>query len=348
MSVSFRFTCLKVSLAAGLLLFYQVSEAQLNVSELDAIVAEKTRVLKSEAILLVATKDTVVYQKDTRSFSAVRGKAPIGYASQLLTTALILQLADEGKLSLDDKVAQYLPVFAKYGKNYITIRHCLSHNTGIQADTKAKLFESTGGSLEAEVDKIAAREIQSNAGTEFRYNDRGYLVAARIAEVVTKKKFENLLQQKLTRPLGMRQTSFVTLDGSAPNPSHGATSSAADMIIFMRMLLNGGTYKGSPILSPSAIAEFRKIHVQAASLKGAPKTLAAYDHALGAWAPDVTGDRAGSLAGFSLGGTAVAVDFCRGYAFVYFLKELNPDKKADAFADIKGSLDSGLRASCKD
>jgi CubicO group peptidase (beta-lactamase class C family) len=348
MSAPIHFNCLKVSLVAAFLLFYQVSDAQLNVSDLDAIVAEKTRILKSEAILLVATKDTVVYQKDTRAFSAVRGKAPIGTASQLLTTALILQLADEGKLSLDDKIAQYLPAFARYGKNYITIRHCLTHQTGIQADTKGKAFESMGSSLEAAVDKIAAREIQSNPGTEFRYNDRGYLVAARIAEVVTKKKFETLIQQKLTRPLGMRQTSFLTLDGSAPNPSNGASSSAADMIIFMRMLLNGGAYKGAPVLSEGAIAEFRKIYVDPSGLKGAPKALLSYDHALGAWATDVSAGKAGALAGFSQGGTVATVDFCRGYAFVYFLKELNEDKKADAFADIKSSLDSGLPASCKE
>ncbi|MDB5196146.1 MAG: hypothetical protein JWP88_516 [Flaviaesturariibacter sp.] len=340
--------CLKVSIVAASLLLFHVSKAQVNASELDAIVEQKTRLLKSEAILLVASKDTVVYQKDTRTFSAIRGKAPIGYSSQLLTTALILSLVDEGKLSLDDKVAQYLPVFAKYGKNYITIRTCLTHSSGIQVDSKAKLFDKVGSSLEEEVNKLASREIQSNPGTEFRYNDRGFWIVARIAEIVTKKKFENLVQQKITRPLGMRQTSFITLDGSAPNPSHGATSSAADMIIFMRMLLNGGKYKDQQVLSAEAIASFRAVSVPAADMKAPPKGIAGYDYALGAWAPETGGGKASVLTVPSLGGTISVVDFCRGYAFVYFLKELNDDKKAEAYADIKEVLDSRMQPHCKD
>ena len=348
MSEIVRFNCLKVSSVALFMLFFQTGFSQLNVSELDAIVEEKTRLTKKEVVLLVATRDTVVYQKDTRAFSAIRGKAPIGYSSQLLTTALILQLADEGKLSLDDKIVQYLPIFAKYGKNYITIRHCLTHNSGIQVDSKVKLFDKVGSSLEADVEKLAAREIQTNPGTEFRYNDKGFLIAARIAEIVTKKKFENLIQQKLTRPLGMRQTSFVTLDGSAPNPSHGASSSAADLIIFMRMLLNDGQYKGLQILSAEAVAEFRKIHVEAGAMKAPPKGIADFEYALGAWAQEARNGKASVLTVPSLGGTIPVVDFCRGYAFVYFLKELSDDKKAEAYYDIKGSLDAGIQPKCKD
>jgi CubicO group peptidase (beta-lactamase class C family) len=347
MSLRLRLNCLKVSTVTGFLLFFQAGFSQLNVSELDAIVEEKTRLTKKEVVLLVATRDTVVYQKDTRAFSAIRGKAPIGYSSQLLTTALILQLADEGKLSLDDKVVQYLPTFAKYRKNYITIRHCLTHNSGIQVDSKVRLFDKGGASLEADVDKLAAREIQTNPGTEFRYNDKGFLIAARIAEIVTKKKFENLIQQRLTRPLGMRQTSFVTLDGSAPNPSHGATSSAADLIIFMRMLLNEGKYKGAQVLSQEAIAEFRKIYVEAGFMKAPPKGIVDLEFALGAWAQESNGGKAGVLTAPSLGGTIPVVDFCRGYAFVYFLKELSDDKKAEAYLDIKGSLDAGIQPKCK-
>lgn len=347
MSYKKGFICLKVSTVAVFMLLYQVSAAQLNAAELDAIVEEKTRLLKKEVVLLVATKDTVVYQKDTRAFSAIRGKAPIGYSSQLLTTALILQLVDEGKIGLDDKVVQYLPTFAKYGKNYITIRHCLSHHSGIQVDSKIKLFDKGGTSLEADVEKLASREIQTNPGTEYRYNDKGFLIAARIAEVVTKKKFENLIQQRLTRPLGMRQTSFVTLDGSAPNPSHGASSSAADLIIFMRMLLNDGKYKGVQILSSEAIAEFRKIYTPAGTMKNSPKGIADFDFALGAWAQEPQGDQASIITVPSLGGTIPVVDFCRGYAFVYFLKELSDDKKGEAYNDIKASLDSSMDSKCK-
>jgi CubicO group peptidase (beta-lactamase class C family) len=157
---------------------------------------------------VVAGKDTIYYKHDSRSFAAARAKAPAGYISGFFTTLLALQLVDEGKIDLEDKVAQYIPSFAKYGKNYITIRTCLSHQTGILLDMR--LFSKFGRTLEDEVNSYAPREIYANPGTEARYSDKGVIIVARIIEIVTKKKFEMLAQQKLFRPLGMRQTTFNT------------------------------------------------------------------------------------------------------------------------------------------
>lgn len=318
-------------------------------TDLDNIVNVKAKALKTDAVLVVASKDTTLYTKDSKLFSALRGQAPIGSSSQLLTTALILQLADEGKLSLDDKVAAYLPVFEKYGKNYITIRHCLTHQAGIQADEKMKLFNrKKEGSLEEEVASFAAREIQTNPGTEYRYTEMGFVIAARIAEVVTKKKFDMLVQQKLLRPLGMRQTSFSTLDGSAPNPASGARSSAADLTRFLRMLLNEGTHNGQKILSPGSVAELRKVYGTASALKGSPKGSEGMDYALGVWAPETaSGGTAVVLAEPSFGGTIPVVDFCRGYAFVFLVKDLSEAPHIDVYTAIKAELDNAYPSTCK-
>ena len=316
---------------------------------MDNIVNDKAKGLKTEVVLVVANKDTTVYLKDTKLFSAVRGQAPIGSSSQLLTTVLLLQLVDEGKISLDDKVSTYLPVFEKYGKNYITIRHCLTHQMGIQAEVKMKLLNrKKAASLEEEAAQYAAREIQTNPGTEYRYNEAGFVIAARIAEVVTKKKFDMLAQQKLFRPLGMRQTSFSTMDGSVVDPAGGARSSAGDYIRFLRMLLNGGTLNGQKILSPESVAELRKIYGGAASLKGAPKGVEGMSYALGVWAPEgSSGGEAAVLMEPSFGGTVPVVDFCRGYAFVLLLKELNEDAKVDVYREIKEQLDRTFPSTCK-
>ena len=138
-----------------------------------------------------------------------------------------MQFIDEGKLSLDDKVSKYIPLFATYNKNYITIRHCLSHMTGIRSEAaskSAKFVEQPKkyNSLEDEVNDLAKKEIQSNPGTEFNYSDIGTDIAARKLEIVSEKKINLLIRSKLFVPLQMRQTSFSTLDGSAINPSGGA------------------------------------------------------------------------------------------------------------------------------
>jgi CubicO group peptidase (beta-lactamase class C family) len=341
--------CLIYSFVLVGLLFFQKTSAQLASTQLDNIVNVWSKTLKTDVVLVVANKDTTVYQKDNKLFSATRGQAPIGSSSQWLTTAVILQLADEGKLSLDDKIADYLPEFGKYGKNYITIRHCLSHFTGIQTDSKMKWLEKKKfASLEAEVASFASKEIQANPGTEFRYTEMGFIIAARIAEVVSKKKFDMLAQQKLFRPLGMRQTTFSTLDGSIVNPSTGARSTAADYIRFLRMLLNNGTLNGQKVLSPESVAELKKIYSPSPALKGVPKGVEGMSYALGVWAPEQRSEsEAAVLVAPSFGGTAPVVDFCRGYAFMLLVKDLEEDANGNAYKNVKEELDSTFKNTCK-
>src|SRR5258705_2649658 len=107
-----------------------------------------------------------------------------------------MQFVDEGKITLDDPVVKYIPVFEKYMKKYVTIRHCLSHMTGIADDDKflkkilqRKKFES----LDEEVEAFAAREIRANSGTDFWYGNVGLDIAAKELEVVSKRKIEELV-----------------------------------------------------------------------------------------------------------------------------------------------------------
>lgn len=341
--------CLKVSLVLFALQLFQVAYGQTPTSRLDNIVNEKSKALKTDMALVVASKDTVAYQKDSKLFSIARGQAPVGGSSQWLTTALVLIFVDEGKISLDDKVAQYLPVFEKYGKNYITLRHCLSHFMGIQTETRGRLFSKQKfASLDEAVNNIASREIQANAGTEFRYNDMGFIIAARILEVVSKKRFDMLAQQKLFRPLGMRQTSFSTMDGSVVDPAAGARSTAADYTRFLRMLLNGGMHYGQRILNEGSVAELRKIHGTAAVIKSAPRDTEGFAYALGVWAPEQSpSGQAAVLFAPSNGGAIPVVDFCRGYAFVLLAKEAKEPLNRNEFIALKEETDKMFPSQCQ-
>lgn len=351
MSDNFRFNCLKFSSIACFLLFFQSVHAQAGLSELEPIVTQKQQQLKQDIVLLVANKDTIVYQKDSKQFSATRGQAPIGYSSQWLTAALVLIAVDEGKISLDDKVARYIPVYASYMKSYLTIRHCLSHFTGIQAEQpKAlKIFEKKKfASLEEEVAEYAKKHIQNNPGEVFRYNNMGLDIAARILEIVYKKNFDMVAQQKLFRPMGMRQTTFSTLDGSVVDPSGGARSSASDFIRFLTMLLNNGVYKGQRILSDGSVHELRKIHTTSQLIKQAPELAKGFQYALGSWAVEENGNKEASvLTAPSLGGTFPLIDFCRGYAFIYLQKELKEEQRAATGLQIKEFLDSKFNSKCE-
>ena len=347
MSYKVTTSCLKVSTVGLLLLFFQITKAQ-TFTELNDLADQKQKLLKTDVVIMVANKDTTVFTKDSKLFSSLRGQASVGAISEWLTTALVMMMVDEGKISLDDKIARYLPEFGRYGKGYITLRHCLTHNTGIQSDAGKlkKMFEKKKfASLEEEVNSFAAREIQRNPGEEFSYNNMGLMIAGRVLEVASKKKFDMLAQQRLFRPLGMRQTSFTSLDGSSVDPANGARSTAADLIRFMTMLLNNGEYKEQHILSEASIKEMRRIQAEGA-LKNTPVEARGYQYALGVWSSEQAANQASVLAQPSGGGTIAVADFCRGYAFVYLLKTLTEDQKASAYHDIKEVLDSKFSSNC--
>jgi len=358
MSYNLRFNCLKFSSAFFFLLILQTGFAQKNKKndkeygldrfpELDGALSQYQKLLGNDVVALVWT-DTVVFKKEMGDFNS-KTEAPIASASKWLTAALILELVDEGKLSLDDKVSQFLPVYEKYGKNYITIRHCLSHFTGIESERgmKALLDRKKFASLEEEVESFAKKEIQTNPGTEFRYNNVGLNIAGRIAEVVTKKKFDQLIKQKIFNPLGMTKTSFASLDGSALNPSGGARSSANDYLRFLQMLLNNGKYNGKQILSEASIKEMRKLQTSPELIKFAPKAATGFNYALGSWVIEDNNGEATALASPGLFGTWPMVDWCRGYACVFVAKTLLGEQKADAYLDMKAAIDEKRRSKCQ-
>ena len=176
-----------------------------------------------------------------------RVQVPAGIASQWLVAATVMAYVDEGKISLDDKVSKYIPIFAKYMKTYITIRNCLSFTTGIHADPPGPLKfleKSKYPDLETEVNAFASkRDIETNPGTEIFYSQIGPDIAARVLEVVTKKTFDRCVQDKILRPCKMRGTSFTNDNGFVNNAADGAVTTANDFINFLGMLLNKGTFE---------------------------------------------------------------------------------------------------------
>jgi CubicO group peptidase (beta-lactamase class C family) len=261
-----------------------------------------------------------------------------------------MQLADEGKLSLDDRLDSYLPVFASYRKGYITLRHCLTHQTGIGTEGFLKLAslleKEKFSSLEEAVNSIVKKEIHANTGEQFRYSSYGPFIAARVVEIVTKKRFEQFIRTKLLVPLGLRNTSFVTDDGSSPNPATGAKSTAADLGRFLQMLLNGGKWGDKQILSTAAVEEMRKIQIRQEQMKaGVPPQTLGYGFALGSWVPDgygQQGSKANVLVLPTFSGTWPLIDFSRRYALVVLAKEFSGEQKPVLYQALKVLIDTQM------
>ena len=351
MSPKALINCLKFSSIVVFMLFMQPGIAQSSFLDLDNAITAHKKLLGDDLVVIISNKDSVVYQKEIGQFN-YKTQAPIASCSKWLTAALVMQFVDEGKISLDDKITKWLPEFEKYGKNYITLRHCLSHMTGIQSEPirlLSLLQKKKFNTLEEEVNDFASKEIQANPGVEFRYSNMGLNIAARVLEVVTKRKFDALIKQKLLIPLAMRNTTFATLDGSAPNPSGGAKSTAMDYTHFLQMLLNNGLYNGQRILSEKAIKDLRTIQVKPEQIKYAPKAAEGFTYALGSWVleKDKTGLQANALASPGLFGTWPMIDFCRGYTCIIFVKNILGEQRADADMEIKKMINTHFASNCK-
>mgnify|MGYP000438996858 FL=1 len=350
MSAKTTSTCLKVSYIIAFMLFFQVSKAQLNFTELGTKLEASKKELGGKAVLLVYKDGKIVFEKTVGEFTP-KTQAPIAASTQWLTAALVMSYVDEGKLSLDDKVSKFLPVFSKYSKGYITIRDCITHLTGIEGPSIGSLKDMSNpkkfSSLDELVNDIASsKEILSNPGLVFRFNNVGYTIAARVLEVLNRRGFEQMMAERITRPLLMRTTNFFSY--TVINPAGGAQSSANDYMNFLSMLLNGGVFNGKRILSEAAIETMSKASSTQGMIKESPSIVQGKNYAVGQWVfgTDENG-KTTTVACPGLFGTWPLIDYCRKYAFLIFTPGDASSEKKELMASFKEIIDNQIISNCQ-
>lgn len=338
--------CRRFSLVATYLLFWLISSAQskpqpqsqYNFDAVNQLFKQNQKLLGNNFVALVWKEGKVVYQQQGSPDFNAKTQAPIAGMGNWMTAALVMTFVDEGKLSLDDKVTQYIPLFGKYMKGYITIRNCLTNTTGIQAEGKTK-FES----LEDEVNSYASkRDIVTNPGTEFYYSSVGPNIAARVLEVISKKGFDRLMMERIIRPLKMSRTSFTSEDGGALNPAGGARSSANDYMTFLTMLMNKGVAGEKRVLSEKAVAEMETIQFASLPVKSVPRQLQGAHFGLGTYI--LTTGSSTILLSPNMQGSMACIDKCRNYAAILLVMKPEEEKKAIA-QSMKNLVDESLGGS---
>jgi CubicO group peptidase (beta-lactamase class C family) len=342
MSYKLSSSCRKCSLLLGFMLLCLISFSQYDFSSLDKKLKESQKELGKNIVALISKDGKIIYKRETEEFK-INSQEPIQTSCQWLTTALVMTFVDQNKLSLDDKVSKWLPVFTKYGKSYITIRNCLTHTTGIQSSQGMKIFEkSKFASLDEEVNDFASKhEIQNNPGIEFRFSNIGADIAARVLEVITKKQFEQLMNERILRPLSMKNTSFFS--DRAVNPSGGAISTAQDYMNFLIMILNKGVFKDKMILSEKAIEEMEKVQTNLTQINYASKSVEGFTYALGAWVQSMDDNNNGiELIAPSFTGIWPLIDRVKGYAFILFTKSSSGEQKKNFYVSIKQIIDNTI------
>src|SRR5437588_1057590 len=129
----------------------------------------------------------------------------IGSISKQFTAAAILLLREEGKLSLDDKVAKYVPNLTR--ANEVTIRQLLSHTSGYQdywpQDYVMPVMLQPTNAQQI-MDAWASKPLDFDPGTRWQYSNTNYVIAGVIVEKVARMPLLQFLQQKVFTPLGIK------------------------------------------------------------------------------------------------------------------------------------------------
>lgn len=236
----------------------------------------------------------------------------IASVSKLLTAAAIMQLADQGKLSLQDDIEKHLGGYELDNPfdAPVTIEMLLLHTTGFEGrePTEANfLYDPSQQPMSLEEHVLGQfPPVVREPGTSFKYDNFAYALQGYIIEQVSGKPFAAYMEDHIFQPLGMESTSFdapadiagrlvdaFTPDGQpmppyriSPEalPEGSAITTAADMAKFMTMFVSGGrTPDGTVILSEQAIADMLvyRSHVHEQLPDGAYGFDAPYPHALG-------------------------------------------------------------------
>jgi CubicO group peptidase (beta-lactamase class C family) len=264
------------------------------------------------AVTLVANKEKVL-SLDTVGFEDIAAKKPmqansmfwIASMSKPITGAALMILVDEGKVNVDDPVEKYLPEFRgqmviayqddttqllKRPKHPITVKNVLSHTSGLPFRSQIEVPTLDLLPLREAVRSYAMTPLMFEPDSKYQYSNAGINTAGRIIEVVSGMPYETFLEERLFKPLGMKDTTFWPNEEQVsrlaksyrpnkdkndleefpigqllyplsdrvhrfPMPAGGYFGTAGDMGRFCQMLLNGGELDGKRVLSEAAVKQ---------------------------------------------------------------------------------------------
>ncbi len=138
----------------------------------------------------------------------------IGSITKQFTATAILQLVDQGKISLNQPINQYLGELGSKRWKNVTVHHLLTHTSGIpslfQTEQGLEIFYPTAEpiALPALIDRFRDGKLLHSPGEEFSYSNSGYVLLARIIEQVSGLPYQAYLQKHIFDRYNLRNTSF--------------------------------------------------------------------------------------------------------------------------------------------
>jgi CubicO group peptidase (beta-lactamase class C family) len=185
------------------------------------------------AVLHVVQKDETF----TRHFGQAASEDAmflLGSISKPINVTAVMTLLDQGKFQLEDRVKKFLPAFKGEGRDNVTIRHLLTHVSGLP-DQLANNNElrKQHASLKEFAEETMRTRLDFAPGTKYLYSSMGILLATRIAELISGSNIRTLVDRTVFKPLGMKHSAqglgrfkledmvHCQMDGAAPESGSG-------------------------------------------------------------------------------------------------------------------------------
>jgi CubicO group peptidase (beta-lactamase class C family) len=194
------------------------------------------------------------------------------------TSAAAMVLVDQGRLRLDDPVARYLPEFAGGPKSRVTVRHLLTHRSGLPAGRALPRAEPAEARR-----RVLGTPLEAAPGARVEYSDLGPVVLGLVVERVTGEPLDRFVRRAVHAPLGMRSTTFrpsPTLAARAAvtgarvprgevhdRTAHalggvaghaGLFATAGDLAVFAQFMLDRGGRDGVRLVHDTTVALFTR------------------------------------------------------------------------------------------
>ncbi|MCB1581698.1 MAG: serine hydrolase [Marinicella sp.] len=223
-------------------------------------------------VVLIAEKGKPVYHKafgladrERNIKNTLHTKFDIGSMNKTFTKVIILQLVEQGKLKLEDKLRDFLPQFDSNEYAGVTIEHLLNHSAGFGDYYSSEGFFELPVSekdIESLVQRIRQIPLLFKPGEQMEYSNSGYILLGAVIEKATKKTYHQVVKERIVEPLGLTETYvkdkynvperaigyFKNMKGElrdnagfveVPNPDGGFQSTALDVMKFYREFHHG-------------------------------------------------------------------------------------------------------------
>ncbi|HMK17620.1 MAG TPA: serine hydrolase domain-containing protein [Chitinophagaceae bacterium] len=206
----------KIFLFLSLLWIGYFSFAQQG-DKLDTLISAYAKLHKFNGSALVAKNGVILLNKgygyrnaENKVVNNEQTIFQLGSITKQFTSAVILKLQEEKKLSVSDKLSKYFPGYPK--GDSITIEHLLTHTSGIYNYTNDANFMSNEVTKPASREKIMAlfkdKPLDFSPGTSWNYSNSGYSLLGYIIEAVTGKPYYQAVRKYIFTPLHMTHSGF--------------------------------------------------------------------------------------------------------------------------------------------